>query len=148
MSDLGPENSEVPNGEQAGERMYPVKLQKNLFLHIAEGLAPVYKSELNALREDGAMKPLEEFHHSPFGSLMTRVLDAVADPTQLPDNIEFGLSDKDMSVIDEKIRTPQNAGDLLLNREMMSKLKEDYSSAKLNERLRSFPKKLKSIFKR
>ena len=143
------ENSSEQLDKEEVEKKYRVSLKPQAFSYIAENLRPIYERELEDVRRDGSFKKISSFHKdSRISQIMTSALNQFPDPNTLPQSPFLSLSDKDIKFLEEIIPMPISAQDMMLRREMLREVKDNFGVVKRKENARSISERIKKIFGR
>lgn len=136
MGEVGETQGKSPDIDNKQERKaYKLKIRGPLFDYIADGLAPVYRAELAELRKNGAFVPIKEFFASPFGTVMTKIMDIMETSPKRAEVVEFELLEDEYKAVLKKM--PEGADYFAgkISHEMMGELRSGFGDAKLQSRL-------------
>lgn len=146
MEPTGPEQNEQAQEASKKDTVF-VTLRAPLFSYLANSLAPIYKKEFDELQQDGSFKGIQEFHHSPFGTLMGQILDtATAQKEMELPKVTLHVNEEQMKAAREKMQTPFDAAGRMLYSQMMGELNDEYRTAKITKKIQNAKRKVKSLF--
>jgi hypothetical protein len=145
MGETGELQGQDPEeGKRQEQKSYKLKLRGPLFDYIADKLAPVYSGELAALKKDGAYAPIKEFFSSPFGMLMTKIMNVVEESPKRAEIVELEIFQDEYEVIPKKIPEGNDYLSGRIRREMMEELRSGFGDAKLKSRLKDAVSSIKN----